>query len=273
MKVGAMAAALLIAAADLEAQTRDSLTFCVGVDNLPMSAATGTGPTGFEVDLARALAERLGKRARFEWLDPHHDFTEKAVVDGRCDAALGAILEPGGMAGAQPVTGVTLTEPYYRAGYLLIRRPEAPPVSSLDGLRGKRIALEGESLVTYTLRQQGHQVYVLRDYASVVDAVADGRAEYGYLWGPLAASLTRQRSDVVLAEEFQPPQLWSFATAVLQESSPLRQALDGAIRELTAEGVVAEIFAQYGVPYLPPCSSAATGRSCGRSGPLTTGGK
>ena len=250
MRTVAAAAALLVTTAAAEAQSTGELTFCVDVDNFPMSEATG--PSGFEVDLARALAERLGRQARFEWLDPHNDFTEKAVLDGRCDAALGAIVEPGGMTGAQPINGIALTEPYYSAGYLLIRGPATTPVGALEALRGTRIALEGESLVTYTLRQQGHQVYVLRDYEAVVDAVADGRAEYGYLWGPLAASLTYDRNDVILAEDFQPSELWSFAMAVPEAKNYLRQALNRGIREMVEGGSLDAIFSKYRVPYIAP---------------------
>ena len=248
-RIGAVAAALL-AAATTQAQLPGALTFCVGVDNLPMSEASG--PSGVEVELARALAKQLGREARFEWLDPHRDFAEKAVLDGRCDAALGAIVEPGGMAGAQPVTGVTLTEPYYSAGYLLIRRSGARPVGTLEGLRGTRIALEGESLVTYTLRQQGHAVHVLREYGDVVSALADGRAEYGYLWGPLAAWLLRERSDVVVEKDFQPTELWSFAMAVREADTELRQALNRGIREMVQGGSLTGIFAKYQVPYFAP---------------------
>jgi polar amino acid transport system substrate-binding protein len=260
LRLGAAAVALLVAAAAAEAQAPRALTFCVGLDNLPLAEVMP--PSGIEVEFARALAGRLGAEARFEWIDPLEDIVEQAVLEGRCDAALGAIVEPGAMAGARPVTGVTLTEPYYDAGYLLIRGPDARPARALEELREIRIAVEGESLVTYTLRQQGHKVHVLRDYQGVIDAVAEGRAEYGYLWGPLAAWVTRDRSDVVLAKEFQPPELWSFAMAVRQDDPPLRRALNGSIRELVANGAVAEIFAKYGVPYLPPCSSPATGGSC-----------
>ena len=244
------AAAVFLTAAAGEAQAPRTLTFCVDVDNLPMSDASG--PAGFEVDLSRALAQQLGREARFEWLDPHHDFTEKAVLDGRCDAALGAIVEPGGIAGAQPVNGVTLTEPYYSAGYQLVRRSGARPVGALDALRGTRIALEGESLGTITLRQQGHMVHVLRDFDGVVKALADGRAEYGYLWGPLAAWLLRERSDVVVENSFHPTELWSFAMAVREADVELRQALNRGIREMVESGSLTEIFAKYDVPYVAP---------------------
>ncbi|MBW3630983.1 MAG: transporter substrate-binding domain-containing protein [Gemmatimonadetes bacterium] len=100
----------------------------------------------------------------------------------------------------------------------------------------------------------------------VVDAVADGRAEYGYLWGPLAASLTRGRSDVVVEKAFQPPELWSFAMAVRQGDGELRQAVNRGIREMVQGGDLAGILARYGVPYYPPCSSADTGSACGKGG-------
>lgn len=249
--VRVVAAALAVMAATAaEAQVPPKLTFCVGVDNHPMSEASG--PSGVEVDLARAVAARLGRPAGFEWIDPHRDFAEKSVLEGRCDVALGAIVEMGAMPGAQPVNGVTLTAPYYSAGYMLIRRPGAPAVRTLEALRGTRIALEGESLVTYTLRQQGHQVYVLRDYEAVVEAVADGRADYGYLWGPLAASLTYARRDVVLEQQFRPAEQWTFAMAVRAADSELRQALNGTVREMVDGAAVARIFTQYHIPYSVP---------------------
>ena len=270
LRIGAVAAALLTAAT-AQAQAPKPLTFCAGFDNLPMSER-GT-PAGFEIELAEALAERLGREARFEWIDPVDDLVEKVVLEGRCDAALGAIVEPGDMVGARPVTGVTLTEPYYSAGYLLIRGANARPVRSLEELRETRIALEGESLVTYTLRQQGQAVHVLRNFDGVVKALADGRAEYGYLWGPLATWLLRERSDVVVEKDFQPTELWNFALAVREADTGLRQGLNGAIRDLIGSGVLEGIFSRYGVRYIPPCSSAAIGNSCARTTALSSRGR
>lgn len=247
LTVGTVAAALL-AAATVQAQA--PLTFCAAFDNLPMSEF-GT-PAGFEVELAEALAERLGREARFEWIDPVDDLVENVVLEGRCDAALGAIVEPGEMVGARPVTGVTLTEPYYSAGYHLIRAAHARPIRTLEELQETRIALEGESIVTYTLRQQGQPVHVLRSFDGVVRALADGRAEYGYLWGPLAAWLLRERSDVVVEQEFRATELWNFAMAVRERDQELRQALNRGIREMVENGSLSAIFSKYHVPYVAP---------------------
>lgn len=243
-------AAALLPTATAQGQAPRPLTFCAAFENLPMSEH-GT-PAGFEIEFAEALAQSLGREARFEWIDPVDDLVENVVLEGRCDAALGAIVEPGEMVGARPVTGVALTEPYYSAGYHLIRAASARPVRTLEELRETRIALEGESIVTYTLRQKGQPVHVLRTFDGVVRALADGRAEYGYLWGPVAAWLLRERSDVVMEPEFRPTELWNFAMAVRETDEDLRQALNRSIREMVESGSLAGIFSKYQVPYIAP---------------------
>lgn len=249
VRIGAVAAALLAAAA-ARAQAPDPLTFCAGFDNLPMSEM-GT-PAGFEIEFAEALATRLGRQARFEWIDPHSDLVEDAVVEGRCEVALGAMADPGALVGARPTSGLMLTEPYYDAGYLLIRRAGARPAGALEELRDTHIAVDGHSTSIFTLRQRGYKLHMLHDYQAVIDALADGRAEYGYLWGPLAAWVTRHRNDVVLAKEFQPPDLWSFALAVREADTALREALNRGIREMVDSGSLTEIFSRYHVPYFAP---------------------
>lgn len=251
MNIGpAVTAALLAAAAALPAQVPRTLTFCAGMGNLPMSQE-GQVP-GFEVEFARSLAERLGAEARFEWLEPHTDSFEQAVLEGRCDAALGAIVDPGPMAGDRTIAGVALTEPYYGAGYLLIQRVGTRSVRSLPELGDARIGVEMESIPIFTLRQRGHNMYALRDYEAVIEAVAERRVDYGYLWGPLAAWLLRDRTDVVASEGFEPVERWNFALAVREEEEELLRHLNAAIRELARSKEIARIFASYGVPYLPP---------------------
>jgi ABC-type amino acid transport substrate-binding protein len=259
--LAAASAAVLLACADLSAQAGRPLAFCLATDNLPFSAAYP--PSGIEVEIARAISERLGREALFVWRDVHgEESPEEALRDGRCDVAAGAIVDPGLMAEGRRVPGLALTDPYYSAGYLLIHRPELPSVGALAELSDVRIGVEMISIPVYTLKLRGHKVYALHDHDDVIKAVADGRIDYGYIWGPLAAWLLRERDDVVLAEAFQPEEHWNFALAVREEDGALRQALSGAIRELVGSGGVAATFGKHGIPYLVPCSSPSAGSSC-----------
>jgi ABC-type amino acid transport substrate-binding protein len=58
--------------------------------------------------------------------------------------------------------------------------------------------------------------------------------------------------DVVVVQEFEPIERSHFAVAVPQTAHELREALNGAIRALIGDGVVARIFASYGVSYVEP---------------------
>lgn len=228
---------------------QNAVTFCASAASLPMSAEYGS-PQGYEVEIARALAERLGAEARFTWLGSEEAF-EEAVREGRCDAALGVIVDPGPMADPPNLAGLALTRPYYQTGYLLVRRRDAPPLPSFEDAGDTRIGVEGESVVTYTLRQRGQPVHVLFDRDAVIEAVATGRARYGYLWGPVTAWSLRDREDVVVAPEFESPDRWAFALAVPAESTALRADLDHALAALEADGTLERLITGYGLPYRP----------------------
>ncbi|MFN2431691.1 MAG: hypothetical protein ABR599_02525 [Gemmatimonadota bacterium] len=62
----------------------------------------------------------------------------------------------------------------------------------------------------------------------------------------------RNRSDVVVAEEFQPRERWRFAFAVRAADAELRCRLDRALAGLGRDGLDDRIFASYGVPHTSP---------------------
>lgn len=245
-------AALALAGTDLSAQTGAPLRFCAAQHNLPMSAAHP--PSGIELEVAQAIGRRLDTQAEFVWRDADEEGLEQGVLEGRCDAALGVLAETGGMAGAPPAPGIARTRPYYGAGYVLIHHTSVPPVRALAELAGTRIAVEAESVPVYTLKQRGHPIHAFFDYDAVVEAVAEGRVKYGYLWGPVAARLLGNRNDVVIASGFEPEDRWNFAMAVRESDTELQEALNAAIRSLIHDGTIVRIFAGYGVPYLRPDS-------------------
>jgi ABC-type amino acid transport substrate-binding protein len=246
--IGAGLAGVAAASAAQEVASPEAapIVFCAGAANMPMSQAGE--PSGFDVEIAEAIAAELGRAARFKWLEPESDGVDHAVREGHCDAALGVLATAGPLVGDPVLDGLALTLPYLRAGYRIVRRPDTAPLPTLEHAGDERIAVEGESVATFTLRQRGRRVYVLFDHAAVLEAVADGRVRYGYLWGPLAAWGTLGRDDVVLAREFEPVDRWSFALAVREEDEPLRRSLDGAITRLRVNYAIDRILGRYGLP-------------------------
>jgi polar amino acid transport system substrate-binding protein len=246
----ALAAALSLAPVTATAQDAAALTFCVGAASLPMSSEVGS-PPGYDVEIARAIADDIGRQAHFTWLDPGEDF-EQAVRDGRCNAALGVIVNPGPMAIPPDLAGLTLTTPYYQAGFVLVRHPDAPPLRTLEEASDVPIGVEAESIANFRLRQSGRKVHVFFDYEAVIREVEEGHTTYGYIWGPVAAWVLRGRVDVVIAPEFESSDRWNFALAVRKSDDQLLRALNESIRKLTEEGFIPEIFRPYRIPYVRP---------------------
>lgn len=243
-------AAMLLAGAEASAQADRPLRFCAARHNLPLSA--DHPPSGVELEVAHAVAQHLGREAEFVWREPDEEGQEEGVLQGRCDAALGVMVETDGIAGNPPLPGVTRTRPYYGAGYVLIHRPGTRPVQTLGELKDTRIAVETESVPIYTLKLRGQPVHALFSSDAVIKAVADGRVDYGYLWGPVAARLLNGRKDVVIASGFRPEDRWNFALAVRDEDTEIRTKLNEAIAMLVRAGVISDLFARHGVPYLTP---------------------
>jgi polar amino acid transport system substrate-binding protein len=247
--VACLAGSLSLASA-IHAQESTPLRFCLESVNLPM--AMPHPDRGIEVEIARAVAKQLGREAVFVWRTPGAETADRAVIAQECDVAPGAVTDPAPLARGAARPGIALTRPYATTGYLLIRRADAAPVRRMAELGDVRIAVETESVAIYTLKQRGHRVHALDDYDAVIRAVADGRVSYGYLWGPLAAWLIRDRDDLLLVEDFESEDRWNFSLAVRAEDTALRRDLDEALLRMLETGAVADIFGKYGVPYVRP---------------------
>ena len=81
-----------------------------------------------------------------------------------------------------------------------------------------------------------------------VDAAAVSPATVGYfnLRHPEA------RLRFVHAYEAEPELRWNLAVGLRRADAPLREAIDGAIDRLVADGTVGKIYARYGIEYRPP---------------------
>lgn len=251
----AVATFILFASYSSPVRAADPLVFCLAGGNLPFSATYP--PRGIDVDLAHAIGAHLDREVEFVWQSIEEESPEAALRAKRCDATMGAIVDPGEMAERSQVPGLALTQPYYRACYRLIHKPSTASPTSLADVGEARIGVDMTSIPIYTLKQHGYRVYALADTEAVVEAVADGRVRYGYAWGPHVGWLLLDREDVVLAKGLEPEECWQFAIAVRDEDRALREALAAAIEQLVASGQAQKMFASHGILYMPPVKAAA----------------
>lgn len=213
----------------------------IGIDPSypPFGVDTGQGLAGIDVDLGRAIGERIGApNVRFVLVgfDGLYDSVRADQVD-----ILISALSPD-RAREQIVR---YTRPYFDAGLMLVGA-DAP--ASMDALPGNRVAYEfggaGDALLRRYARLTGDfeaQPYEQSTYA--LDAARLGLADAALVDAVSARLYLRDHADWHAALHPVAPQ--PYVIAVRREHISLYWAVDDALAALIADGTLAAILARW----------------------------
>jgi polar amino acid transport system substrate-binding protein len=226
---------------------RGVLSLCAHANALPFASKTQE-PPGFQIELARALAHELGVTLQVEWVVSGIQFR---IAD--CDIVLDTIAVPE----AQAERRLDLSKPYQRSGVGLAVRPDAG-LGKFEDLVGRRVAVQSRSLAGMLLGQRGVRLASFGFEEEMIEAVVRGEVDAAAV-SPASAgyfNLRHPESPVrfVHAYDTEPELRWNLAVGLRRADPPFREAIDGAIDRLMADGTVQKIYAHYGVEYRPPLS-------------------
>lgn len=230
---------------------RGELVVSMDPANLPYSSARGERP-GLDVELARALANRLHLKLRLDWIDIHRETAIGELIQGRCDLALGEAVEADAVEDDEPLAGKILySRPYYRSGYVLVRRKDGPRIASLVELKGdrsQRLGTEAGSVADYRLRQRGYLRRLYRNQLAALKATADGDIDFAYLWANAGWAL-HVTPDLAAKLEIgpgaDPADRWDIAVALRRGDAELKRRVDAALTTLVDDGTVARLLTRY----------------------------
>ena len=227
---------------------RGVLSLCAHANALPFASKTQE-PPGFQIELARALARELGVSLQVEWVVSGIQFR---IAD--CDIVLDTIAVPE----AQAERRLDLSKPYQRSGVGLAVRPDAVSVGKFEDLVGRRVAVQSRSLAGMLLGQRGVRLASFGFEEEMIEAVLKGEVDAAAV-SPASAgyfNLRHPESPVrfVHAYDSEPELRWNLAVGLRRADPSFREAIDGAIDRLVADGTVQKIYAHYGVEYRPPLS-------------------
>jgi polar amino acid transport system substrate-binding protein len=239
---------------------RGKLIISLDPANLPYSSAKNEQP-GFDLELARVLAQRLHVKLDVEWLDVQHETAVGQLLEHRCDLVFGEAIAANIVADDEELTGKLLySRPYYRTGYLLVQRKDGPHVQSLlelKGMKSQRLGTEAGSVADYTLRQRGYLRRLYRNQLATLKALDDGDIDHAYLWANVGWTLhTTPEWNLELAPNYIPVDYWDIAIAMDHGDDELKRQIDSAIAVMIQDGTVARGLARYHVPYYMPTESA-----------------
>jgi polar amino acid transport system substrate-binding protein len=227
-------------------------TLLVGscLDYQPFEYYKGGQLTGFDVEIMGAIAQKLG--LKLEWKKANFDTIFTALAAGSFDAvAAASTIKP------DRLQVVDFSDPYYNARQsLTVNTSKTPDITTTDQLpSGSVIGVQkgttGKDWATQNLAPKGMQI---KTYTNAPDAFTD--LEAGSITGvindePSSEAEVKSRPDLKVVEPIDTGE--HYGIAVAKTNPGLTQAINGALKDIIADGTYTTIFQKYfpGVP-VPP---------------------
>ena len=219
------------------------ISVCANPNALPYSSNKPDAP-GFQLEIARALAERLGVRLRVEWIIPR---MRASTVD--CDLLMDTIAVPG----VQPPS-IKLSTPYYRGGVPLAFGREQKPAATYRALApGTRVGVIMNSLASLVISKTQATMIPFGFESDMLEALERGEiaaaaataASIGYFNQKNPAA----KLQLVHAEDEEPELRWPVAIGMRRADDALVEKVNGALAVLLNNGAISAIYGRYGITY------------------------
>ena len=290
-------AAFLSTMASVALAADDPLKVCLDEDRPPLSVHhRGKPDAGFDVLLAQAIAERLGRPLKIQWFESKLDEDSSPQLeanallsDGRCSLVGGyaltqdSLVAPGmktarlpDFAGATrddrrrrvPLGVLAPSQPYIYSPMTVVLGPKAQrrKIGDIGDLAGLRLGIESGSL--------GDAILMTFDKGRLIDNIthlvpgrddllgAIERGEHDATLIDLArfdAYRAAHPDTAITASGYYYPIGANRGYVGLASDGALIEAVNEVLTEMTASGRIAEFGKQAGLTYLPPREPAILG--------------
>ncbi len=146
-----------------------TLRVAIDADDVPFAGASDGKPVGYNVDVAAALASKLG--LKLELVDVGDSGAAEALSSGKADIAMG-------MATSNPADGVWLSAPYAKSGVTLFAKPGSTTVPTADS--SPSIAAQVSSRSAWAVENLFGEASVVAatNLQSAFSSLSNGDADY-----------------------------------------------------------------------------------------------
>jgi polar amino acid transport system substrate-binding protein len=230
-------------------QAKGVLEVC-GVDGLLPYSSSDTNTPGFEVEIARAMAAKLGVKAEYNWVT--WDALIPALTSNRCDAIINGLFITD-----ERKKVIDFSVPYYGSGETILVLKSDDSVHKVEDLKDKKVgALAGSVTVQFLEKAGIKDVVVYPDQNTIIIELNNKRIDATYLEAPSAAWAIQKDPtlNIKVVHDYIPEERWNAGVGVRKEDTALKAEFDRIIPELIADGTIAKILDKYGIPYFPPKS-------------------
>ena len=193
---------------------------------------------GFDVEIAEAVADKLGLEIEFE--ETQWDAIFAGLDAGRFDVIANQVsINP------EREEKYLFSEPYTVSPGVIVVPEDDDSITSFEDLEGKTTAQSLTSNWYELAKDSGATVEAVEGWAQAVALLEQGRvdATVNDSLTFLDYENTEGPTGLKIAAETDEPGLSAFA--LTQDKEALVEAIDGALAELREEGVLAEISEKY----------------------------
>src|SRR5690606_26701311 len=154
------------------ARIRDAGEIRIGTEGTyaPFTFHDASGLTGFDVEMGRAIAERLGVKARF--VEGKWDGLIAGLDVGRYDAVMNQV----GITEARQAK-YDFSDPYISSAAVLIVREDNTEIKDFDDLRGRLSATTLSGTIANLAQAAGPPVVALQGFNQSIDLLLSGRVD------------------------------------------------------------------------------------------------
>lgn len=222
-----------------EIRASGTLRLATSADFEPFNFMRGGVPTGFEVELAEAVARRLGLRP--QWVVRPFDGLLRDLSDRPREIDL--VVASHAITSTR-LQSVAFSTPHYCTGGVILTRTGGPLTSR--ALAGKQLGAEAGSTYFGFLRKLPFQksVQVFSSSQAAIQAVATGQVDAIATdrLAALSALKTFPGARLTLGDTLWKEQV---GLALTKGNTDLRQAVNSSLKQLVQDGTYAKLSRKY----------------------------
>lgn len=224
-----------------------TLKVCAVDGLLPYSASDKTTP-GFEVEIAQALAAKLGVKLEQAW--GSFDGLIPMLTSKQCDAIVDGLFITDERKKTIDFAGAE-----YASGEAILVPKTDNTTKGLADLAGKNVGVLSGSVTVDLLKKAGFgdNLKIYPDQNTIILELNNGRIAAGFLEAPSAAwALKKDESlNIKLVQGYVPDQRFDAGVGVRKEDKDLGTAIGAALAQMRSDGSISGILNKYGVPFYP----------------------
>lgn len=220
------------------------------VDGLMPYSSSDPSYPGYEVEIAKAAAKKLGAEVEFVWVT--WDALIPALTSERCDAIVDGMY----ITGERQKT-IDFSVPYLSNGEAILVRSDNADIKGLDNLRGRTTGVLAGSITVSILEGKGiGPLSIYNDQPSSLIDLGNGRVDAVYIESPAAgyALKTGSSQNLRMVSEYVPDatELFNVGVGVRKGEDVFLKKMNETLSAMLESGEIKGILDNYGVPFFPP---------------------